>query len=63
MTDQQILVDAIERAGVIIAEHIEPGHAQDPEQTVNRLIAVLDTQNVAGAIERLNAGFGLRVVK
>jgi hypothetical protein len=27
------------------------------------LIAVLDTQDVAGTIERLKAGFGLRVVK
>jgi hypothetical protein len=32
MTDQKILIDVIERAGVIIAEHIEPGHARDPEQ-------------------------------
>jgi hypothetical protein len=63
MTDQQTLIDAVERAGVIIAEHIEPGHAQNPEQTVNRLIAVLDTQDVAGAIERLKRGFGLHVVK
>jgi hypothetical protein len=63
MTDQQILIQAIERAGVVIADHIEPGHAGDPEQTINRLIAVLDTQEVAGAIERLKLGFGLKVVK
>jgi hypothetical protein len=63
MTDQEILIDAIERAGRIIGQHIEPGHAQDPEQTINRLIAVLDTQEVGGAIERLKAGFGLKVVK
>jgi hypothetical protein len=24
MTDQQILIDAIEKAGVVIAEHIDP---------------------------------------
>jgi hypothetical protein len=63
MTDQQILIDAIETAGVIIGEHIEPGHARDPEQTINRLIAVLDTQKVALAVERLKAGFGLKLVK
>jgi hypothetical protein len=56
MTDQQILIDALEKAGAIIAGHIEPGRARDPEQTINRLIAVLDTQDVAGAIERLKKG-------
>jgi hypothetical protein len=35
----------------------------DPEQTIDRLIAVLDTQDVAGATKRLKAGFGLKVVK
>jgi hypothetical protein len=63
MTDQQILIDAIERAGAVIAEHLEPGRARDAEQTINRLIAVLDTQDVAGALTRLKAGFGLTVVK
>jgi putative N-acetylmannosamine-6-phosphate epimerase len=59
MTDQQILIEAIERAGAVIAEH----RARDPEQTINRLIAVLDTQVIAGAMTRLKAGFGLKVVK
>jgi hypothetical protein len=58
MTDQQILVDAIERAGTIIAEYIEPGRARDPRQSINRY-----TQDVAGAVARLKAGFGLKVVK
>jgi hypothetical protein len=26
VTDQRILIDALEKAGVIIAEHIEPRH-------------------------------------
>jgi hypothetical protein len=63
MSDQQILIDGIENAGTIIAEHIEPGPAGDPEQTINRLIEVLDTQDVAGAIARLKAGFRLKVLK
>jgi hypothetical protein len=58
MTDQQIITDALEKAGVIISDHIKPGHARDAEQTINRLIAVLDTQDVAGAIERLKNGAG-----
>ena len=63
MTDHQILIDTIEKAGFIVAEHIKPGHAQDPEQTINRLIAVLHTQEVAGAVKRLKMGFGLKVVE
>jgi hypothetical protein len=39
------------------------GHARDPEETISHLIAVLDTQTVAEAIERLEAPrFGLKVV-
>jgi hypothetical protein len=63
MTDQQILVDAIEKAGLVISDHIDPWRVSDPEQTINRLIAVLDTQEVAGAVARLKAGFGLKVVR
>jgi hypothetical protein len=63
MTDQQILVDAIEKAGVVIADYLDPSLITDPEQTIDRLIAVLDTQDVAGAVARLKAGFGLKVVK
>ena len=57
MTDQQTVIEAIERAGVVLAEHIDPRITSDPEQTINRLIAVLDTQEVAGAIARLKAEF------
>lgn len=63
MTDQQILIEAIEKAGVVIADHIDPWRTSDPEQTIDRLIAVLDTQQVAGAVTRLKAGFGLKVVQ
>jgi hypothetical protein len=45
-----------------VAEYMEPG-PRDAEQTLNRLIAVLDSQDVARAIERLEKGHGLRVVK
>jgi hypothetical protein len=62
-TDQQILIEAIEKAGVVIANHIDPRKMGDPEQTLNRLIAVLDTQEAAGEVTRLKAGFGLKVVK
>jgi hypothetical protein len=61
MTDQQILVD--EKAGIVIAEHIEPGHARDPEQTIDRLIAMLDTQEIAEAVKKLKAKSWLKAAK
>jgi hypothetical protein len=63
MTDQQKLIDALVNAGVILGEHIEPGHARDPELTITRLLEVLDDRDLAAAIERLKSGFGLKVVK
>jgi hypothetical protein len=59
----QQFIDAIEEAGVVIAEHIDPRRPSDPDRTINGLITVLDTQEVAGAVKRLKAGFGLKVVK
>jgi hypothetical protein len=47
MTDQQILIEAIERAGVVIAEHIDPRITSDREETINNLIAVTITQHTA----------------
>jgi hypothetical protein len=69
MTDQQLLIAAIRKAGSIIAEHLEPSakltpsRAQDAVDTIARLAAVLDNEDLARAIERLEKGHGLRVVK
>jgi hypothetical protein len=62
MTDQELLISTIREAGQIIGEYIEPG-PRDAEETLSRLIVVLDTQSVARAIERLESGHGLRLVK
>jgi len=62
MTDQQIVIAALREAGRIISEHLEPG-ARDADETISQLIAVLDTQELALAIERLEKGHGLHVVK
>lgn len=62
MTDQQLLIAAVRKAGRIIAEHLQPG-AHSAELTLSRLIAVLDNEDLARAIERLEKGHGLRVVK
>jgi hypothetical protein len=36
---------------------------RDADETITQLIAVLDTQDLALAIERLEKGYGLRLVK
>jgi hypothetical protein len=62
MTDQELCISTLRKAGRIIGEYIEPG-PRNAEQTLTRLIAVLETQDLAHAIERLEKGHGLRVVK
>jgi|NGEPerStandDraft_6_1074524.scaffolds.fasta_scaffold123294_2 hypothetical protein len=62
MTDQELIISAIHKAGWIIAEHLEPG-SRDAKEKISKLIAVLDTQELANAIEGLEDGYGLRVVK
>jgi hypothetical protein len=62
MTDQELLISALREAGQILCEYLEPG-PRDADETITRLIAVLDTQDLALAVERLEKGYGLRVVK
>jgi hypothetical protein len=46
MTDQEMLISTIRKASQIIGEYIEP-RPRDAEQTLSRLIAVLDNQDLA----------------
>jgi hypothetical protein len=62
MTDQELLISALREAGQILSKYLEPGR-RDADETITRLIAVLDTQELALAVERLEKGYGLRVVK
>ena len=62
MTDQALLISTLREAGRIIGEYIEPG-PRDAEKTLTRLIGVLETQDLARAIERIERGHRLRVVK
>jgi hypothetical protein len=59
MTDQELMIDALEEARRILADHIEPGARRRPESTVNELLRVLDRQDLALAQERLKARCGL----
>jgi hypothetical protein len=62
MTDQQLLVSTVRAAGRIIAEHLE-SDGRSADETLSRLIAVLDNEELAHAVERLEKGHGLRVMK
>ena len=59
MTDQQIIINAVREARLILTEYIEPG-SSNAEETVERLLEVLDVFEIKGAIERLErCGSGL----
>ena len=62
MTDQELVLSALRQVGLIIAEHLELGMT-DADQTITQVVAVLDTSELADAMNRLEQGFGLRVVK
>jgi hypothetical protein len=62
MTDQALVLSALRQVGLIIAEHLELAMT-DADETITQLNAVLDTTELADAINRLERGFGLRVIK
>jgi hypothetical protein len=62
MTDQEFALSALRQVGLIIAEHLELG-VTDADETITQLVKVLDTKELADAINRLEQGYGLRVVK
>ena len=62
MTDQELVLATLRQVGSIIAEHLE-ATTSEADEVVAQLVAVLDTQELADAIKRLERGYGLRVVK
>jgi hypothetical protein len=62
MIDQDLIFCALRQVGVIIAEHLESG-STDAEGVVSQLIAVLDTEELASAMTRVERRSRLRVVK
>ena len=62
MTDQELVLAALRQVGSIIAEHLE-ATTSDADEVIAQLVAALDTQELANAINRLERGYGLRVVK
>jgi hypothetical protein len=57
MTDQELLISTLRKARQILGEYLEPG-PRDADEKVTQLIAVLDTQDLARATERLEKGRG-----
>jgi hypothetical protein len=62
VTDQELIFCALRQIGLIVAEHLESGSG-DADEVVTQLVAVLDTQELADAMNRVERGFGLRIVK
>jgi hypothetical protein len=62
MTDQELVSSALRQVGLIIAEHLE-SKVSEADETISHLVAVLDTKELADAINRLERGYGLRVIK
>jgi hypothetical protein len=62
VTDQELLLSALRQVGLIVAEHRESGKP-DADKAITQLVAVLDTPELAEAMNRMERGYGLRVVK
>jgi hypothetical protein len=63
-TDADIVIDAMEEARRIIAEHLKPCSIQMPAaRTIHLLVMVLDRPDLIAALTRMKAGRGLRVIK
>ena len=59
--DQETIIRAVEDARRILAEYIEPG-PRDATRTVHRLFAVLDTEEVVHALDRIERRRAFRLV-
>jgi hypothetical protein len=60
--DQDMVLRAIEDARRILGEYIEPG-SRDPMRTVERLLVVLDNEDLVRALDRMNRRKALRLVE
>jgi hypothetical protein len=58
MTDQQTMLQAVSNAQRILEEYLEP-RPHDNERLLNRLVEVLDRNEVVTAVSRLQQGYTL----
>jgi len=59
---RELVLATLRQVGFIVAEHLE-SDASHPDEAITRLVAVLDTRELAEAINRLERRQGLWVVK
>ncbi|MDR6658982.1 hypothetical protein J2W51_001524 [Tardiphaga robiniae] len=63
MRDIDIITKAMEDAQAVLSDYIEP-RPRDPKAVLQRMLEILDRDEVIAAQERLVKGYGeLRVVK
>lgn len=62
VTDQELIFSALRKVGLIVVEHLELG-TRDPEEAITQLVAVLDTPELAAAMNRVERGYALRAKK
>ena len=60
--DQDTLIRAVEDARRILGEYVEPA-PRDPTRTVERLLAVLDRNDVVHALDRIKRRRVIRLVE
>jgi hypothetical protein len=62
VTDEELIVQAMRDAQLLLAEHIERGPT-DAEEAISQLLEVLDRQDIVAATNRLCHDYGLRPSK
>jgi hypothetical protein len=63
MRDIDIITKAMEDAQAVLCEYVEPG-PRDPQAVLQRMLEILDRDDVIAAQERLRSGYSqLRVIK
>jgi len=63
MRDIDIVTKAMKDAQKVLSDYIEPG-PRDPQAVLQRMLGILDRDDVVAARERLSTGYGqLRSIK
>ena len=60
LSDEELTLMALREAQLILADYVQPG-PRDSEKTIQQLLEVLDRDDVVEAVDRLEAGTGMRV--
>lgn len=55
MTDQELVLDAVKKMNLIVAEYIKTGSAKTAQTTLDVLILILQDQALADATAQLEA--------